>query len=179
MAVANHLPRKMVLNYHTHFLWIGLIAVATLIFFPSWDKILTCGRPRRNWSIRFGRPNFLHVHHRHGCPNHQNCRRLRWDIPVRSVLSHRIWNSRRHLLKEMREKSGTITNDVTHIWPPVTNMGIISSGKVQPWWLGGRVLDNVQTQLMLYFGGSNPIKYGVLINGFTPLAIWILIKYPP
>ena len=23
-------------------------------------------------------------------------------------------------------------------------------------WVGGRVLDNVQTQLMLYFGGSNP-----------------------
>ena len=27
---------------------------------------------------------------------------------------------------------------------------------IQPWWLGGRVLDNVQTQLMLYFGGLNP-----------------------
>ena len=27
---------------------------------------------------------------------------------------------------------------------------------ILPWWLGGRVLDNVQTQLMLYLGGSNP-----------------------
>ena len=44
---------------------------------------------------------------------------------------------------------------------------------IRPWWLGGRVLDNVQTQLMLYFGGSNPIKYGVSIvqRGETPLLL--------
>ena len=28
--------------------------------------------------------------------------------------------------------------------------------QIQPWWLGGRVLNNVQTKLMLCFSGSNP-----------------------
>ena len=34
---------------------------------------------------------------------------------------------------------------------------------VQPWWLGGRVLDNVQTRLMLCFGGSNP-AWGYIVG---------------
>ena len=40
--------------------------------------------------------------------------------------------------------------------------------QIQPWWLGGRVHDNVQAQLMLYLGGSNPSWDNDLFVIITP-----------